>query len=125
LFAFITGSWILGFVIRNSQFSTMTEKHDTITQQTTFLLSSKGPLRKLLPEYTERAEQIEMARLSAKSFSDNEIALIQAGTGVGKSFAYLIPAILWAKENDETVVISTATTNLQDQLSQKDIPMLY
>ncbi len=103
----------------------MTEKHDTITQQTTFLLSSKGPLRKLLPEYTERAEQIEMARLSAKSFSDNEIALIQAGTGVGKSFAYLIPAILWAKENDETVVISTATTNLQDQLSQKDIPVLY
>ncbi len=103
----------------------MPNKNDIITQKTSSLLSSKGPLRKLLPEFSERAEQIEMARLSTKSLIDNEIAVIQAGTGVGKSFAYLIPAILWAEEHDETVVISTATTNLQDQLSQKDIPLLH
>jgi ATP-dependent DNA helicase DinG len=87
-------------------------------------LSENGQLHKRMPGFTERAEQIEMTRICGKSFYDNEIAIIQAGTGVGKSFAYLIPAILWAEETDEIVVISTATTNLQDQLWNKDIPLL-
>ncbi len=103
----------------------MDKNQEKIVKKSVELLSSKGPLTKLLPDYTERTEQIEMAHLSAQSFSNNEITLIQAGTGVGKSFAYLIPAILWAEHNDETVIISTATTNLQDQLSQKDIPLLH
>lgn len=103
----------------------MEKNHKKIINKSTELLSSKGPLTNLLPEYTERAEQIEMARLSAQGFGNNEITLIQAGTGVGKSFAYLIPAILWAEHNNETVIISTATTNLQDQLWQKDIPLLH
>lgn len=94
-------------------------------QKTTDLLSSKGLLSKFLPNFTVRDEQIQMAQISARSFYNNEITVIQAGTGVGKSFAYLVPAILWAEENDETVIISTATTNLQDQLWQKDIPLLH
>jgi len=102
----------------------MNKNYTSILEQSTELLSKNGPLRRLLPDFTERAEQIEMARKSAQAFSDNEITVIQAGTGVGKSFAYLIPAILWAEHNDETVVISTATTNLQDQLLNKDIPVL-
>ncbi len=103
----------------------MSNKDHKIIDTSAELLSKHGPLHKLMQGFTERREQIEMARLSAKAFCDSEITVIQAGTGVGKSFAYLIPAILWAEENNETVVISTATTNLQDQLWQKDIPVLH
>lgn len=102
----------------------MTKNPEKFTLQSTEFLKEKGPLYKLLPGFTERREQLEMARLSEKAFFDNELSVIQAGTGVGKSFAYLIPSILWAKEHDETVVISTATTNLQDQLWKKDLPVL-
>lgn len=102
----------------------MDKRNNTVIETSAAILSKHGKLHRLLPGFTERAEQIEMAQRCAKAFCDDEITTIQAGTGVGKSFAYLIPAIIWAKENDETVVISTATTNLQDQLSQKDIPAL-
>jgi ATP-dependent DNA helicase DinG len=105
--------------------SYMNKKEEIFIQKITELLSSKGLLSKLLPNFTVRDEQIEMAQISGRTFNNNEISVIQAGTGVGKSFAYLIPAILWAEENDETVIISTATTNLQDQLWQKDIPLLH
>ena len=50
--------------------------------------------------------------------------MIEAGTGTGKSIAYLVPAILWSKQNNERVVISTNTINLQEQLIDKDIPTL-
>lgn len=84
-----------------------------------------GVLAKHLPRtFEHRPEQMEMARAITQSFNDNKIALIEAGTGVGKSFAYLIPAILWAVQNGERVVISTNTINLQEQLIHKDIPLL-
>ncbi|MCQ2604900.1 MAG: hypothetical protein MJ215_07695 [Spirochaetia bacterium] len=56
------------------------------------------------------------------SFNDNNICVAEAGTGVGKSYAYLIPAFLWAERNHERIVISTGTINLQHQLLEKDIP---
>ena len=59
-----------------------------------------------------------------EAFNEDEIALIEAATGTGKTVAYLIPAILWATTNGERVVISTNTINLQEQLIHKDIPML-
>jgi ATP-dependent DNA helicase DinG len=93
-------------------------------RKVTGILSAEGPLRSILTGFAEREEQVEMARVITHAFYHNEIATVQAGTGVGKSFAYLIPALLWAEEYEETVVISTATTNLQDQLRQKDIPVL-
>ena len=75
-----------------------------------------------MPGYEERSGQIAMARNIALAFNNREHLMIEAGTGVGKSLAYLIPSILWAWTNDTPVVISTATRNLQSQLIQSDIP---
>ena len=72
--------------------------------------------------YEERPGQLDMARAIARAFNDREHLMIEAGTGVGKSLAYLVPAVIWAHTNDTPVVISTATRNLQSQLIEKDIP---
>jgi predicted DnaQ family exonuclease/DinG family helicase len=81
-------------------------------------------LRQSITEYEERPQQIEMAIQVAGAFNRSEIFLAEAPTGVGKSLAYLIPAIIWAKTNGESVIISTGTKNLQDQLFNKDIPQV-
>lgn len=85
-------------------------------------LSKDGPLSKKNEKYEERPTQIELLKRIASSFNDSKIGIFEAGTGVGKSFAYLIPSILWAVNNKERVVISTGTINLQQQLYEKDIP---
>ncbi len=72
--------------------------------------------------YEERPGQIAMLEAIARAFNTREHLMIEAGTGVGKSLAYLVPAILWAYTNDTPVIISTATRNLQSQLVQSDIP---
>ena len=87
------------------------------------LFSTKGPLGLHLKGYEPRKEQAEMAQTVWDAFTKEQTALIEAGTGTGKSLAYLIPAILWAIEHDERVVISTKTIALQEQLIQKDIPL--
>ena len=74
--------------------------------------------------YENRPEQVEMMRSVAKAISNQQHLLVEAGTGTGKSLAYLIPAIQWAWQNGLRVVISTNTINLQDQLVRKDIPTL-
>lgn len=74
--------------------------------------------------YEYRPEQKMMSLFVAKTFNKNNISVIEAGTGTGKSLAYLVPAALWAYENNHKVVISTATLNLQEQLLKKDIPQL-
>ena len=84
----------------------------------------EGPLAKSLADFDYRPQQVEMAREVAQSFNHSGIAVIEAGTGVGKSMAYLLPAILWALQNRERVVISTNTINLQEQLIAKDLPLL-
>lgn len=76
-----------------------------------------------LKGYESRIEQQEMAETVWQALSKEQIALIEAGTGTGKSLAYLIPAILWATQNNERIVISTNTIALQEQLIQKDIPL--
>ncbi len=75
-----------------------------------------------LKGYEERPGQIAMLEAIARAFNAREHLMIEAGTGVGKSLAYLVPAILWASKNDTPVIISTATRNLQSQLMQSDIP---
>lgn len=72
--------------------------------------------------YEERPGQIEMAGAIAETFNRREHVMVEAGTGVGKSLAYLVPSILWAWTNDTPVVVSTATRNLQGQLMSSDIP---
>jgi DNA polymerase-3 subunit epsilon/ATP-dependent DNA helicase DinG len=76
------------------------------------------------PNYEYRPQQIEMLRAVTRALSENRHLLVEAGTGIGKSMAYLLPAALWALKNGQRVVISTNTINLQDQLINKDIPDL-
>lgn len=70
----------------------------------------------------KRESQINLLKFIARSFNEKKISIAEGATGVGKSYAYLIPAIMWAYLNNERVVISTATIALQDQLFLKDIP---
>ncbi len=88
------------------------------------LLEHGGPFSQYFESYEHRPEQVEMLRAVAKALSNGTHLMVEAGTGVGKSFAYLIPAALFAVQNNTRVIISTNTINLQDQLIQKDIPDL-
>jgi len=83
-----------------------------------------GPVSRALPDFECREEQQTMMAEVAKAFNEDRIALVEAGTGTGKSLAYLIPAIAWSLQNGERVVISTKTINLQEQLIGKDLPLL-
>lgn len=85
-------------------------------------LSEAGSLAQNLDDFEVRPQQIAMSRAIASAFNDEGWSLVEAGTGTGKSFAYLFPAIRFAKENSEKVVVSTNTINLQTQLIEKDIP---
>lgn len=88
------------------------------------VLGKSGLFSERFPHYEEREGQIMMAKAVEKAFTDNQLLLVEAGTGVGKSFAYLIPAIEYSTRNKCKVVISTNTKNLQEQLFFKDIPTL-
>lgn len=77
-----------------------------------------------LPEYEFREEQLRMSFAVTEAFNEDRVAVIEAGTGTGKSLAYLVPAVTWAIRNKERVVVSTNTINLQEQLTKKDIPFL-
>ncbi|HET6452315.1 MAG TPA: helicase C-terminal domain-containing protein [Spirochaetia bacterium] len=86
-------------------------------------LSPGGALARVYPLYERRESQTRMLRQVCRAFNNDEICAAEAGTGVGKSLAYLVPAVAWAVNNGERVVISTATINLQQQLVEKDIPL--
>ncbi|HBF33685.1 TPA: helicase [Candidatus Sumerlaeota bacterium] len=100
------------------------EKQALSLEELEKILRKDGPLSKSMTQYEERPQQMEMLRTVANAFNGNGIAVIEAGTGTGKSLAYLLPAVYWAKKNGEKVVISTNTINLQEQLIHKDIPFL-
>ncbi|MFN4292646.1 MAG: helicase C-terminal domain-containing protein [Thermoflexales bacterium] len=85
-------------------------------------LANDGPFAAQFPGYEMRPQQVEMLRQIAQTFNEGGVAFIEAGTGVGKSLAYLIPAMTWAMQNNERVVVSTNTINLQEQLADKDAP---
>lgn len=88
------------------------------------LLGPEGAVARTLPGYEERPEQLRMAFAVGEAFNGNRLAVIEAGTGTGKSLAYLVPALLWALANEQRVVVSTNTINLQEQLIRKDLPFL-
>jgi len=83
-----------------------------------------GPLGRVLSGYEHRPQQKEMARLVESALANHGRLAIEAGTGVGKSLAYLVPAALWAKENHKRVTVSTYTRLLQNQLISQDVPLL-
>ncbi|MFA6244672.1 MAG: helicase C-terminal domain-containing protein [Candidatus Hydrogenedentales bacterium] len=86
--------------------------------------SPKSALAKTLHHFEVRPQQVRMMEHVAAAFNDEGIAVIEAPTGVGKTMAYLAPAVLWALRNKERIVISTRTINLQEQIIHKDIPAL-
>ncbi|MCX7940095.1 MAG: exonuclease domain-containing protein [Thermoflexales bacterium] len=86
------------------------------------LLDEGGAFARQFPNYELRPPQIQMLRKVAEAFNQGGIAMIEAGTGTGKSIAYLVPAIRWAIQNGRRVVVSTNTINLQEQLAEKDVP---
>ncbi len=88
------------------------------------IFSQDGLLSRSLANFEERACQKEMAASILDAFEKDQIALIEAGTGTGKSLAYLVPAIIWALKHQEKTVIATHTIALQEQLLHKDIPFL-
>ncbi len=88
------------------------------------ILGPEGEIARHLPGWEERPEQLRMAFAAAEAFNAGRLAVIEAGTGTGKSLAYLVPALLWALENEERIVVSTNTINLQEQLIRKDLPFL-
>lgn len=88
------------------------------------LIEPGGLLSQKVAGYESRKPQVDMLRAISRTLNKNEHLMIEAPTGTGKSIAYAIPAIHWAVTNNERVVISTATIALQDQLVEKDLPML-
>jgi ATP-dependent DNA helicase DinG len=88
------------------------------------VLGPEGRIARKLEGYEHRPGQERMAQLCGAALSRRRILLCEAGTGTGKTFAYLVPAVLWALANQRKVVISTGTINLQEQIADKDIPFL-
>ena len=81
---------------------------------------NSGPLSEIIDNFHEREDQINMAKIVNKTIEEKDSLIVEAGTGIGKTFSYLVPALM----NGGKVVISTATKNLQDQLFLKDIPTI-
>jgi ATP-dependent DNA helicase DinG len=87
-------------------------------------LGPAGPIARSLRRYEDRPSQRKMASTIAALYNDGGIGLLEAGTGVGKSLGYLLPALRWAAKNGERTIVSTNTINLQEQLVGKDLPYL-
>ncbi len=86
--------------------------------------SKDGLLAQVVEDYEERDEQVKMALAVREAILNDKFLLVEAGTGTGKSLAYLFPSALWAVSAGERVVVSTKTLNLQDQLYTKDLPLI-
>ena len=87
-------------------------------------LGPDGLIARLLPKYEDRPAQRELAATIAELYNEGGVGLLEAGTGIGKSLGYLVPALRWAAANGERTVVSTNTINLQEQLVGKDLPFL-
>ena len=81
---------------------------------------NQGPLSEIIDNFHEREDQVKMAKLVNEAIEAKDSLIVEAGTGIGKTFSYLLPALI----NGGKIVISTATKNLQDQLFFKDIPTI-
>ncbi len=82
-------------------------------------------LPSVIPQYEARVGQVQMALRVTDALNDGEVALLEAGTGTGKSLAYLVPAALWATHNQTRVAVATYTIALQGQLANSDLQLLH
>ncbi len=94
------------------------------TDEIAAVLAPGGPISFAHHAYEDRPMQRDLSVAAARAYNDGGVAVLEAGTGTGKSVAYLIPAIKWALQNRERTVVSTNTINLQEQLVRKDLPFL-
>ena len=96
-----------------------------MTMDTAHILGLDGPIAQHLGAgYEARPQQLDMAAAVDRTLDDGAALLVEAGTGVGKSFAYLLPAVRRILEHNQRVVVSTHTISLQEQLIEKDIPLI-
>jgi ATP-dependent DNA helicase DinG len=93
-------------------------------RQAAALLAPDGAVGAALDGYEHRPQQLAMLAAVTRAFNDDSVLTVEAGTGTGKSLAYLVPSILWSRANQQRVVVSTHTINLQEQLVYKDLPLL-
>jgi len=100
------------------------ERLPLVKKDVTALVGKEGRLAAILPGYEYRPQQEKMVGAVNRALGEEKFLLMEAGTGVGKSMAYLIPLVLWSLLNGERVLVATHTINLQEQLWLKDIPLL-
>ena len=104
----------------------LTPRDDPVTVQAdevAAVFETAGRRPDVFPDYEARPGQVEIARVVARQFAHGGEFAIEAGTGIGKSLGYLVPALLHAGRNHDRVVISTHTINLQEQLAHHDVPL--
>ena len=99
------------------------DKNELIEEEIVSYFRGGGRISQVKEYFEERKEQIEMAKEITKTLNQGKHLVIEAGTGVGKSLAYLVPTLLWAKANESPVIVSTHTKVLQSQL-ENDVPQL-
>ena len=111
----------------NSRFPPLTNPEEPLplnVDEISSVLEYGGPFSQYFDSFEQRPEQVAMLRAVSNALSYGNHLMVEAGTGVGKSFAYLVPAALFALQNNTRVIVSTNTINLQDQLTQRDLPNL-
>lgn len=95
-----------------------------LREETARIIGPGGALSRVLSGFEARPQQEEMAAAVAEAFEEGGRLVLEAGTGVGKTLAYLVPAALWALRTRRRVVVATYTRNLQAQILRKDVPLL-
>jgi len=96
-----------------------------LVEQSLSILGENGIVARKLNGYEMREGQLRMCEAVARAIEDGRHLLVEAGTGIGKTFAYLVPATLWASCEGKRVIVSTYTKTLQQQLIDKDLPFLH
>ena len=123
----------VGFAITNNQASALyvvTEvpaaapPQPVTAEEIDATLGPGGPVARQHARFEDRPSQRALATTIARLYADGGVGLLEAGTGVGKSLGYLVPALRWSHRNGERTIVSTATINLQEQLVGKDLPFL-
>lgn len=102
------------------------EKHASIpvTDPLDVFSEGAGALREIWPEYVYRSQQEDMARAVDRAVRESGVLLVEAGTGVGKTLAYLLPLLDYAERENLRVAVSTETRSLQQQILEKDLPIV-
>lgn len=100
------------------------EKYVIDRRELTEYFEGEHGLKKFVAEYRPRSSQVKMSQAVCDAFNNEHYLLAEAGTGTGKTIAYLMPSALFSLNNKEPVIISTHTIHLQDQIMRKDIPEL-